>query len=142
MYFWKKNWVFPQTVVVRQCKKNKKYMEFILLGILLLTFIPVFIPFRKTLSDIRGLKILTITYMIYLILFLLIVYLALFEDLYFGYGMGDLYTYALLSIAMILANFGIGLRNSIGQEFKYFFSLINILASIYLIYMLSTCNHI
>jgi len=117
-------------------------MEFILLGILLLTFIPVFIPFRKTLSDTRGLKILTITYVIYLILFLVIVYLALFKDLYFGFELGDLQIYALLYLAMILANCGIGLRNSIGQEFKYFFSLINVFASIYLIYMLSTCNHI
>ena len=117
-------------------------MEFILLGLLLLTFIPVFIPYRKTLYDIRGLKILTITYVIYLVLFLLFVYLVFFKDLYFGYGLGDLEIYALLYLAMILANCGIGLRNSVGQEFKYLFSLMNVSASIYLIYMLATCNHI
>jgi hypothetical protein len=115
-------------------------MEYIILGLLLLTFIPVFIPFKKTQSDKRGQDILTITYIIYLVLFLLFVYFVIFKNLSFCFELGDLMIYALLYLAMIVANLGFGLRNSIGREFKYFFSLINVIASIYMIQMLMISN--
>jgi len=63
-------------------------------------------------------------------------YCTLFTNLYFGYELGDLMIYFIFTVAMVVSNFGIGLRNKIGREFKYFLSTMNIIASVSLIIML------
>jgi len=111
-------------------------MEILILILLLLTFIPVFMPFGQRSEDKRGQQTLTVSYVIYLLSFSILIYCALFRDLYFGYELGDLMIYFVFTVAMVVSNFGIGLRNKIGREIKYFFSTINIIASTYLIIML------
>jgi len=115
-------------------------MEYFFLGLLLLSFIPIFIPFKRSSIDKRGKDILIITYLIYLILFLLLVYFVLIKELSFGFELGDLVIYAVSYLVMIIANLGLGLRNSTGKEIKYIFSLINFITSIYIINMLTISN--
>lgn len=108
-------------------------MEIILLTILLLTFIPVIKPFGLNSSENRGQLVLAISYILFFISYLIFWYLALFKDLYFGYELGDLFYYFIFYLAMIVANLGMGLRNRIGVEFKYFFSAIILIANTWLI---------
>ena len=111
-------------------------MEILISILLLLTFIPVFLPFGQRSKDKKGLNTLIVSYVIYLLSFIILIYCAFFRDLYFGYELGDLIIYLVFTIIMVVSNFGIGLRNKTGREFKYFFSTINTIASIYLIIML------
>lgn len=41
---------------------------------------------------------------------------------------------------MALSNLGMGMRNKVGKEVKYFFSTVNILAGVYLIKILFESN--
>ncbi|ADQ80504.1 hypothetical protein Palpr_2371 [Paludibacter propionicigenes WB4] len=111
-------------------------MKILISILLLLTFTPVFMPFGKLSEDKRGQQTLTVSYAIYLLSFSILVYCALFRDLYWGFELGDLMIYFVFTVTMVVSNFGIGLRNKTGREIKYFFSTINIIASIYLIIML------
>lgn len=115
-------------------------MQIFFLIILLLTFIPVIKPFGLKTSDNRGLLVLTISYILYFLSYLSFWYFTLFKDMYFGYELGDLIFYLIFSLTMIVANFGMGLRNKIGVEFKYFFSTIIIIASIWIIIMIFKSN--
>ncbi len=105
-----------------------------------MSFIPIFLPFKKSQADKRGQDILIITYLIYLVLFILLVYFVLFKELSFGLELGDLVIYAVSYLVMMIANLGLGLRNSTGREIKYIFSLINVITSIYLIHMFTISN--
>lgn len=105
----------------------------IFLVLLLVSFIPIIISFKKKTTDKTWQKAFTVTYLIYLFLFLLFGYLVLFKDLSFGNGLGDMFLYILFTFLMLIINLGMGLRNKIGKGFKLFFILINIISSIYLI---------
>lgn len=111
-------------------------MKIVLLILLILTFVPVIKPFGLKTSDNKGNLVLTIPYILYFVSYLSFWYFALFEDLYFGYELGDLIYCLIFSLAMIFANFGMGLRNKLGLELKYFFSILIVFANIWLITMI------
>lgn len=115
-------------------------MEIILIIILLLTFVPVIKPFGENKLDNSGQLILTGTYLFYLVLYLIFGYLVSFENLYFGYELGDLFYYLIFTVVIVSSNLCMGLRNKTGKELKYFFSALNIISGIYLISMLHESN--
>ena len=117
-------------------------METTLLIILLLTFVPVIRPFGKKQLKNSGQLLLTGVYLLYLILYLIFWYLVLFKDLNLGYELGNLFFYLIFTVAMVLSNLGMGFRNKIGKELKYFFSALNIIAGIYLVKMIFESNMI